>query len=65
MLKEFTNTAKVGEVKGDAHKVALEHKTKWVSKDLKGEMEFKAKNSGEMVCDTKLDFIKVRKPINN
>lgn len=51
----------MAEAKSDAHKVALEHKTKWVSKDSWGgvDYELKAKNSGEFTCETKLDFLKV------
>lgn len=51
---------KVAEPKGDAHKVALEHKFKWVSKELNGmETEVKLKNNGELACDGKFDYLKV------
>lgn len=57
---EFTNTAKVGDQKNDAHKVALEHKTKATEKDTLGgfECEVKAKNSGEIGYDCKWDYLK-------
>ena len=59
-MQEFMNTVKVAESKGDAHKVALEHKFKWVSKELNGmETEVKVKNNGELACDGKFDYLKV------
>lgn len=57
---EFTNTAKVADAKSDAHKVALEHKFKVVSKDVANglEAEVKVKNSGEIAHETKCDYLK-------
>jgi len=57
---ELTNTAKVADQKNDAHKVALEHKTKFVNKEvLNGlETEFKLKNSGEVAYECKSDYLK-------
>lgn len=59
-MQEFTHTVKVAEPKGDAHKVSLEHKTKWVTKEMGGmETEAKLKNNGELACDVKSDYLKV------
>lgn len=59
-MQEFTQTVKVAEPKNDAHKVALEHKSKWVTKSMGGaDMEWKFKNNGEIACDLKFDGLKV------
>lgn len=56
---EYTTTSKVAEPKGDAHKVALEAKNKWTSKAYNGfVVETKLKNSGEVYCDGKSDYLK-------
>ena len=48
---EFTNTAKLGEAKSDAHKVSLENKSKFTMFDA--EAEWKIKNNGEVTMDMK------------
>jgi len=58
---EFTTTAKVGEAKGDSHKVSLEHKMKLnQTKDnaYPFDSEIKLKNNGEIHADVKSDFLK-------
>lgn len=58
---ELVSTAKVGEAKSAAHKIALEQKFKNVVKDGafgSFDGEIKVKNSGEIAVDFKHDYLK-------
>ena len=57
---EFISTAKIGEAKSAAHKIALEQKIKNVAKDTAFgtfDCETKVKNSGEIALDMKHNYL--------
>lgn len=55
----FTNTAKAADAKSDSHKVALETKCKYETKEFNGAVfEGKIKNNGEVSIDYKFDYLK-------